>query len=268
MCTNFPYTYSVSENLTDFIDSDDTTEWKIKNASGEIVQEFTGNYESIVYTFLEEGNYTIELKVIKNSNSQGGCEFNFEFGGSLFVSDCSVTNICPDCTSFSLLKNQKYVVSGWTKLMYEVGPNEYEEFEPKPKYENVYIGLSFFDASLLLIGSAIKFEPSGEIIDGWQKIQGEIVIPNNVDDIKISLVNENEDDISAFFDDIRIHPFNGNLKSFVYDQTSQKLMAELDENNYATFYEYDKEGGLIRVKKETERGIYTIQETRSSTNKN
>ncbi len=55
------------------------------------------------------------------------------------------------------------------------------------------------------------------------------------------------------------------MKSFVYDEATQRLMAELDENNYATFYEYDQEGGLIRVKKETERGVYTIQETRSNT---
>ena len=38
-------------------------------------------------------------------------------------------------------------------------------------------------------------------------------------------------------------------------------MAVLDENNYATFYEYDLERNLIRVKKETERGIKTIKET-------
>jgi hypothetical protein len=41
-------------------------------------------------------------------------------------------------------------------------------------------------------------------------------------------------------------------------------MGEMDENNFATFYEYDDEGILIRVKKETERGIMTIKETRSS----
>jgi hypothetical protein len=41
-------------------------------------------------------------------------------------------------------------------------------------------------------------------------------------------------------------------------------MAELDENNFATFYEYDDEGSLVRVKKETERGIMTIKENRSS----
>ena len=54
------------------------------------------------------------------------------------------------------------------------------------------------------------------------------------------------------------------MKSFVYNTVNLRLMAELDENNYATFYEYDDDGTLIRVKKETERGIMTIQETRSA----
>jgi hypothetical protein len=45
---------------------------------------------------------------------------------------------------------------------------------------------------------------------------------------------------------------------------SLRLMAELDENNYSTFYEYDDDGTLIRVKKETERGIMTLKETRSA----
>jgi hypothetical protein len=40
-------------------------------------------------------------------------------------------------------------------------------------------------------------------------------------------------------------------------------MAELDENNFATFYEYDDEGILIRVKKETEKGTMTIRESRT-----
>jgi len=54
------------------------------------------------------------------------------------------------------------------------------------------------------------------------------------------------------------------MKSYVYDPISKKLVAELDERNYATFYEYDEEGKLIRVKKETEKGIKTIQENRNS----
>jgi YD repeat-containing protein len=54
------------------------------------------------------------------------------------------------------------------------------------------------------------------------------------------------------------------MKSFVYDDRNMRLMAELDENGFATFYEYDDEGLLIRVKKETERGVMTLKETRSS----
>ena len=46
-----------------------------------------------------------------------------------------------------------------------------------------------------------------------------------------------------------------------------RLMAELDERNYATFYEYDEEGKLIRVKKETEKGVMTIQENRANIKK-
>jgi len=41
-------------------------------------------------------------------------------------------------------------------------------------------------------------------------------------------------------------------------------MATLDENNYATFYEYDDKGNLIRTKRETEKGIATLQENRDS----
>jgi hypothetical protein len=69
---------------------------------------------------------------------------------------------------------------------------------------------------------------------------------------------------TVYFDDLRIHPYNANMKSFVYDPVNLRLMAELDENNYATMYEYDDDGTLIRLKKETERGIKTISETRSA----
>jgi hypothetical protein len=43
------------------------------------------------------------------------------------------------------------------------------------------------------------------------------------------------------------------MKSFVYDPETFKLMSELDDNNYATFYEYDNEGGLVRIKRNGKR---------------
>lgn len=105
-------------------------------------------------------------------------------------------------------------------------------------------------------------KPSGNIIEGWQRIEQVIDVPAGATTFTITL---NATGSSAvYFDDIRVHPYNGNMKSFVYDRTSLRLMGELDENNYATFYEYDDDGTLVRVKKETARGIKTIKETRSA----
>jgi hypothetical protein len=58
------------------------------------------------------------------------------------------------------------------------------------------------------------------------------------------------------------------MKSYVYDPINLRLTAELDANNYASFYEYDDEGTLIRTKVETKEGIKTIKETRSAKQKN
>jgi hypothetical protein len=86
-------------------------------------------------------------------------------------------------------------------------------------------------------------------------------LPSNVKSIKIRLMSE--ETAAVWFDDIRVHTYDGNMKSYVYDSRLLKLRAELDENNYATFYEYDQEGSLIRVKKETVKGIVTLKEVRN-----
>ncbi|MDR6762072.1 hypothetical protein J2Y38_002283 [Flavobacterium sp. 2755] len=155
----------------------------------------------------------------------------------------------------------KYIVSGWVKE---------NTAQQQITYSNSNITISIANGNGAPFYSE-TFKPSGMIIDGWQRILGIIEIPvtdplNNPKlDITLNCTSTTAD---CYFDDIRFFPYNGNLKSFVYDEDTQKLMAELDENNYATFYEYDLEGGLVRVKKETEKGVYTIQETRSNSSKN
>jgi hypothetical protein len=90
-------------------------------------------------------------------------------------------------------------------------------------------------------------------------------VPDNATSMEIKLLATGDADV--YWDDIRIHPFNSNMKSFVYDPVTLRLMADQDENNYSSFYEYDDDGTFIRVKKETERGVKTISETRSSLQK-
>lgn len=106
-----------------------------------------------------------------------------------------------------------------------------------------------------------EFKPAGPIIEGWQRYEGYFTAPAGATQMTMNLINNSSSTI--YFDDIRVHPFNANMKSYVYDPVSLRLTSELDANNYASFYEYDEEGGLIRTKAETKEGIKTINETRS-----
>jgi hypothetical protein len=101
------------------------------------------------------------------------------------------------------------------------------------------------------------------LVEGWKLIEGTMDISTlgRADTLSLALSPLAS---GIFVDDIRMHPFNSQMKTYVYDDKTMRLMAEIDENGFATFYEYDDEGLLIRVKKETERGIMTIKESRSS----
>lgn len=149
-------------------------------------------------------------------------------------------------------------------MKFESIKNEFTEvaYQTASSYESAKIEVSFVDINNQAIGTPIVLQPQGGIIDKWQKVTADFEVPGNAGKMIIALRNTDQDRM-AYFDDVRILPFDSNMKTFVYHPENQRLMSELDENNYATFYEYDLEGGLVRVKKETEKGIYTIQETRS-----
>ena len=97
-------------------------------------------------------------------------------------------------------------------------------------------------------------------IEGWELLEIVFTAGNpNSQPITLVLSGSN-----AVFDDIRIQPFNSAMKCFVYDERTHQLVAELDANHFATFYNYDKDQTLVQVKKETQRGIKTIQSTQRS----
>jgi hypothetical protein len=161
------------------------------------------------------------------------------------------TTACTDCFTFRPDRNKRYWISAWVK--------EDPTSTQVQDYVNAKIILTFVGSSQ----SPLSLSPSGDIIDGWQRIATDFTVPANTTSIDIKL-NNTTGSGAAYFDDIRIHPFNATMNSYVHDPETFWLTAELDDNNYATFYEYDKEGQLIRVKKETSKGIVTIKETRSS----
>lgn len=207
---------------------------------------FPDNSSYIYQSSLSAGDYNFEI-VNTYLDIAAGLECSISQDVVVTIEDCDTA--CANCSSFKPIPGSRYWISAWVKE---------DQASQVLAYTDSHIELSFIGAS-----SSVDFYPTGDIVEGWQRIVGSFTIPIATTDLKIDLINDNAS-INAYFDDIRVHPFNASMKSYVYDAETYWLTAELDDNNYATFYEYDKEGQLIRIKKETARGIMTIQESRSN----
>mgnify|MGYP003883535073 CR=1 FL=1 len=229
------FTQSVSP-LSNQYKQDQIVDWK--EVSDE--EAHTGNY----CIKLDAGDYIVTDDVVKNT-----CTPNTQTSLEPFkLSDCDcIGNFEPD-------GGQKYFFSAWIKEGHTVSPETYTQSR---------VIVSVLDQQMSQLNT-VTLEPKGSIIEGWQRVEGSFEIPSGAD---LTLRVRFEADASlgavkAYLDDVRMQPFNSQMKTYVYNHDDLRLSAELDENNYATFYEYDEEGRLIRVKKETERGIMTLQESR------
>ncbi|NML21272.1 hypothetical protein HHL16_10335 [Pseudoflavitalea sp. G-6-1-2] len=139
---------------------------------------------------------------------------------------------------FRPVYGKEYVLSFW---VYDGDPN--------PKISSMTVrtetGLKSFEGQIF------------PMVEGWKRV--EIPLYGSY---KINLSINKTEWSTVYIDDLRIMPKEAKMNTYVYDNNNYRLMAQLDENNFATFFEYDAEGTPIRVKKETERGIMLIKETR------
>ena len=212
-------------------------------------------------SYYPDGNNQTSLYTVTDEYS---CNIQ-NFNGNSYKSPVSV----PNCTyttpiagndnminsDFSVQANKKMLISAW---VHEICGDAANGMPCKlTTFANNKIQLT--DQNNLVFKELI---PSGPIIDGWQRYEGDFTTPIGTQEVKLNFINTSSNPI--YFDDIRIHPYNANMKSYVYDDINQRLVAELDENNYAKFYEYDEEGTLIRTKAETREGIKTLTENRSA----
>lgn len=147
---------------------------------------------------------------------------------------------------FSPLPNKKYVFSAWVK-------------------DNQSATSTSTGITATINGVNIVLQRRA-MVEGWKLVEGimDLSAIGSATNFTVNLSPQG----TVWVDDIRIFPFDGQLKSYAYDSKTLRLMAELDENNFATFYEYDDEGSLIRLKKETDRGIMTLKENRSAFRRN
>lgn len=227
------------------------------NVSYSATTDITGAY----YFYVPAGSYTVsevgQSGWVQTYPSQGTYTLTVT-GGNVYSSNDFGNHFDPDLPcencigSFAPEPGKTYIISAWVK----------EDNAPptKTSYDRPQIVIEYPPLST----TSPTFTAKGAIIDGWQRIEEEFTIPGNATHINMKLDCATGD---CYYDDIRIFPVDGTMKTYVFDPVTLRLVAELDERNYATFYEYDEEGKLVRVKKETERGVMTIQENKNSSKK-
>lgn len=202
------------------------------------------------------------------------CQFwagKVSVGSKRYVSQLGTFNISLDGTISHTGKYSLKLPSNQRVLLPQVDL----ELQPKKTY---YVGAWIHKASMLTESpESLKYTnasdsigvlvilpnnekifliPSGEVIDGWQRLEGTFTMPSGMrTEIQLGFVGKQPVNI----DDIRIYPMNSAMQTYVYDPSNYKVRAVLDQNNYATMYSYDDEGNLLLLKKETVKGIKTIQ---------
>ncbi len=186
----------------------------------------------------------IPLQPICAALPSGPGQANYDVVGDYIVENCN--SLLPD---FHPEVGKAYYFNFW------VGNNSSINRGKPIDIANVVVsfddGTTFTDIAM-----------NSAVVEGWQRVSGDFNIPTSATTMTITVTN-NHNNESLLIDDFRLHPVNSNMVSYVYDYKSMRLMAQLDDNNYATLYEYVDEGILIRTKKETEKGIVTLQESRT-----
>ncbi len=120
------------------------------------------------------------------------------------------------------------------------------------KEDTALSGLSFgilFDNSPLIY----NIEYISPIIEGWRQFTCSFYLSGR-QCANLDFVFQNTSQDAVYLDDFRVHPYNANMKTFVYNPFTFQLMAVLDENNFAGIYQYDAQQQVQNTIKETEKG--------------
>ncbi|MNK00316.1 hypothetical protein D3C87_180990 [compost metagenome] len=220
---------------------DDYATWVENNIASPSITGSTTSAQHSLSTTLNGGkHYLLEITV-------QSCSGRIEFATTNFDLSCRQQLSCENCIPKFQPVSGDYLVTAWVKE---------QNGQDKITYSNCQLKVTTNSITTIV-------PVAGQIVDGWQRMEKN-VITGPTGDFTIDLIALSPS-VECYFDDIRIIPNDGSMISYVYDPITLRLVAELDERNYAKIFEYDEEGKLIRVKKETEKGIMTIQQTNENT---
>ncbi|MGH1337911.1 MAG: hypothetical protein ACRBFS_17450 [Aureispira sp.] len=200
-----------------------------------------------ILDFLQEGKETPSMKIPKIMRTATTT--------SALEHVESLPKECGCLGKFAPETGKKYHLSAWVKR--DLAAHDVVT------YQDVYLAVEFKDASGVFISGATILLPKGSMIEKWQRISGDFDVPATAVKMFVSVHNTSTgSDAAIFLDDLRMMPFESSMATYVYDKTTLRNTATLDDNNFATFYIYDEESKLIKTKKETPEGIKTINEGR------
>jgi hypothetical protein len=198
------------------------------------IENSTGNFSKV--TTAHTGNAALQINTTNTIN----IPLALETDNSTPPSINTFAPIKPFYFRKEITKGKNYVVSCWQKVSTTI-----------PNASNLKYSISGVNFSL---------KPMSPNIDGWVLYQGTILVPINAAASDVQMIFN----AGATIDDIRILPEESNMKAYVYDYMNRRLLSVLDENHFATNFDYTDEGKLLHVKKETEKGILTLKESRES----
>lgn len=138
-------------------------------------------------------------------------------------------------------KGKKYIIQYWEKPSSDVPSMPFHVSNPH----------------VLTLQNQIK-------VGDW--VRKEYVLKTDAISDELTMKFHNPIDMEGviYIDDFRITPFNSASKAFVYDSHTFNLMAILDQNHFASIYQYDEQGNLVISKKETVNGVKSISSKRSN----
>ena len=92
----------------------------------------------------------------------------------------------------------------------------------------------------------------------WSLYTAELKDWGNNNDVDVYVKTSTTTDENIYIDDILFKPRESYSQCYVYDYKLQRLTDVLDDNHFALHYQYNFEGNMTRVMKETEIGMRTI----------
>ena len=205
-----------------------------------------------------------QVEITKEEKHSGLYSMKIEPGDSAYVSRWRTSLPCEDTVNrivegeyiapvcdcikrFSPYPGE-YVLSTWVKQ--NAGAPDYADVE-------VHVKIN---------GTTYTMTPSGPVIDGWQRVEGRFTVPA-IATIPVYVIIPNTTSDNLYVDDFRIHPVLSEMTTTVYHPDHLLPIATHDGYNYTTFYNYDENRRLVRVRVETVEGVKTISETETGIRK-